>query len=167
MKHWLRLFGIAVLTFHGLLDSAQAVYANSNPMAYVDPPGLAPGDTFPSRDGAAQDAGAYARGLPSQFLEHGGWIYPQGGGYTYNLGRGAPAGMPRKKMAQLKDQCAATPTDAWHTHPDPGNPDPFANNFSDDDREFARNSGVPVYLKTPMGSTIVFDPITNSTRRLK
>ncbi len=141
-------------------------YVNGNPLMSVDPQGLAPGDIFGSRDAAARDAGNYARTLNPQFIEHGGWIYPKGKGYSYNLGKGTPGSMPNRTMRDLKDQCPTNPTDAWHTHPEPGDPNPRRNEFSPGDMQFSRDQGVPLYLKTPMGPTIVFNPTNGSVRTL-
>ncbi len=80
-------------------------YVGGNAMVGVDPMGLAPGDVFKTRDDAAVDAGDYARTLNPQFVEHGGWIFPKGDGYSYNLIKGNPGSVPRSKMNDLKQKC--------------------------------------------------------------
>jgi len=157
-------FGASLLI--GLQAGAHAVYVGGNPLMYVDPNGLKPGDTFPSRDAAAMDAGSYARTLNPQFVEYGGWIYGQGRGYSYNLGKGLPSSMPNKTMQTLKNQCPALPTDAWHTHPDPGDDSDALNSFSPEDKQFSKEQGVPLYLQTPMGPTLIYNPATGQTRKL-
>lgn len=119
---------------------------------------LAPGDIFPTQDAAAIDAGNYARGLPQQAIEYGGWIYHKGNGYSYNIAPGTPFTVPRETRENLRKQCPTPPTAAWHTHPDPGNQNPRQNDFSENDKEFALKEVVPLYLKTPMGQTLVYDP---------
>ncbi len=142
-------------------------YVEGNGLQYSDSFGLKPGDIFPSPDAAALDAGNHSRGLNPQFIEYGGWVYPDKGGYTYNLTKGNPSSMPRDKMERLRLECPSPPVSAWHTHPDPGNPDGNANSFSEGDKDFGRNYRVPVYLKTPMGQTLVYDPITGRVRPVK
>lgn len=111
-------------------------------------------------------AGVVQTFLNPQFVEYGGWIFPKGDGYSYNLIKGNPGSVPRSKMNDLKQKCPTTPTDAWHTHPDPGDPDSQVNDFSNGDRNFAREQGVPVYLKTPMGPTLVVSP-QGASRRVR
>lgn len=167
MKYLIRKLCVGVLLFMGVLSGANAVYVGGNPVSFVDPLGLKPGDKFPSPNAAAIDAGSYARTYPQQGIEYGGWIYKQGKGYSYNFTKGNPGGVPREKLDNLKQQCSGSTTDLWHTHPDPGNDNPMQNNFSQGDMDTAADYQVPVYLKTPLGDTLLYNPSTQSIVKIK
>lgn len=124
------------------------LYANANPVRFSDRTGLAPGDLFASDGDAAIDAGNFARTKPNQFIEYGGWIYPVGQCWTYNLGSGNHFGMPNELMERLRP---GNPTAAWHTHPlVDGRPD-----FSDGDKNWSAING-PLYLNTPTGENLLY-----------
>lgn len=61
----------------------------------------------------------------------------------------------------------STRVSAWHTHPNPGDTRPRMGEFSDGDKDFGGYYRVPVYLETPMGSTLVYDPAMGNIRRVR
>jgi hypothetical protein len=60
-------------------------YARNNPLAYLDPDGLNPGDVFRTPDEAAQDAFDYLKDRPGFPYEQEfcGVIHKKNGGYSY------------------------------------------------------------------------------------
>ncbi|TJZ63862.1 RHS repeat-associated core domain-containing protein [Chitiniphilus eburneus] len=143
-------------------DSNVYGYVGNDPENWVDASGLAPGDIFPSRDAAARDAGKFAKGFPMQRIEYGGWIFQVAGGYSYNFTKGTPLNVPREKLEALKKKCPSSPTDIWHVHPDDGNE--FQHELSQQDKAYAKEHGVPIYLITPNEKLIAYDPISKASR---
>jgi RHS repeat-associated protein len=138
-------------------------YVYNNPLIYVDPLGLAPGDLFLSPDAAAIDAGSYARGRDNQSIEYGGWIYPQDDCWTYNFQEGNSGGLDGERLENARPDNSRQ---IWHTHPNTGDPRQYRQeeNFSgnylgtrEGDRTTSRNADVGVYLNTPRGRNAYYD----------
>jgi hypothetical protein len=127
-----------------------------------------PGSIFPTPDQTAKNAVRYARTL-NQLVEHGGWIYPKDGGYTYNCTSGNPAVVPNEKLEELRKHIPS-PDSGWHVHT--YEKDPITDKFryphiSLGDKKSAAYYKVPVYLGSPNGKIYVYDPRTEKTRTLK
>jgi hypothetical protein len=101
-------------------------YVGGDPVNYIDPWGLKPGDKFATADAAAIDAVQY---VFSKFvkpdgqvlIEYGGWIYLENGQYSYTLVPGLPTQVPVKTLLNdkknLLDNKKCLIVASWHTHP--------------------------------------------------
>ncbi|MCP1106292.1 DUF4329 domain-containing protein [Serratia nevei] len=138
-------------------------YVDNNPLSYVDPEGLKPGDTFKNRD----DAGRRAikdinKTSISEGREYGGRICKnKDGTYTYT------APIPGTLDQTFVGSCPAGKKNAgdYHTHGanDPG----YDNeNFSSVDTRGNDAENVPGYLGTPGGKIKVYDPATGKVRTI-
>jgi len=142
-------------------------YVANYPLRWIDRSGLDPGDLFASADDAAIDAGVFGRRQPIKFIEYGGWIYPVGICWTYNITSGTKYEVPWPALLPIRPE---NPTAIWHTHPDVGDPG-RQNTFSGQGGERGDVStsnalGIPIYLNTPAGSNLVYDPAKGEEREV-
>lgn len=130
-------------------------YVGGNPMSYIDPYGLAPGDRYGTADKAGIQAirDINARSI-SEGLEYAGRIYRnRDGSYSYTTPiRG------QKKSADF-GQCPPGKTNAgqYHTHGS-ANPDFWDEKYSNSDMDWADKENVPSYLGTPSGNIGKYTP---------
>jgi len=131
-------------------------YVQNNPLKFVDPLGLAPGDIYPSEGSAGSSAIGDINSVSIAVgREFGGTVYPSGGGYTYT----APImlGGAGGSLNILSGSSAI-----YHTH---GSNDPGYdnNNFSPRDIQTSFETGLNMYLGTPDGGPVqFFSPISGS-----
>jgi hypothetical protein len=127
----------------------------------VDLWGLKPGDVFPTVDDAADDFGKEYNGRSIiNGIEYGTTIIQSGDGYTYlEPTTGTKDGITLPTPLGGPDAAVA----GHHTH---GNYDPqYKNNdFSEKDKETAREYDRSFYVATPDGSLKEYDPKTDSVR---
>lgn len=122
-------------------------YVANDPVNWVDPSGLKPGDQFPSMGEAAGDVLNYINPTSiSQNREYGGYIVknPNGSYSATNPLRGGPAGV---NIGPVPTGGSAS----YHTH---GGYDPRYDNenFSPADIWGDAMSGIPGFLGTPGGA---------------
>ncbi len=121
------------------------VYCSNNPVMFVDPLGLAPGDKFKSQDAAVQDW-AYNYAADSNYVsfESGSLIYMEedgNGGVNYIYTEpvwGEPHGVEIGQLAKIVPEDAVI-TSYVHNHPN--NP-----NFSPDDKQVALKNAMTAYV---------------------
>jgi RHS repeat-associated protein len=139
-------------------------YVNNDPVNWVDPWGLAPGDIFPTPTDAAADFGLGWNGISILNQEEWGTtIYENGGGFTY---------VEPETQHHTNDVEFPLPpggedyaVSAAHTH---GNHILDSNNFfSKHDMDLSITKGKESYISTPDGSLKVFDPITGEPRTIR
>jgi len=142
-------------------------YSDNNPVKYLDPSGLAPGDQFSTMLAAVTDFGkTYNDDSIRKNAEYGATVYTQtnAGGlvtYTYSVpNRGEEAAV----VPSLPPN-GQQPVGIVHTH---GAYSPYFQNneFSPSDMEVAKSLGVPIYVATPNGSLQGFYPNSNTTALL-
>jgi len=130
-------------------------YVAGNPINWVDPFGLKPGDKYPTQDKAATAALDDIINISiSQDLEYAGWIYKFNGGCEYSYTN------PRKGAAHSSHPGAkpSNATAVYHTHGAESGPKWADENFSKSDMNFARKHKVDIYLRTPSGKQLKFSP---------
>ena len=138
-------------------------YALGNPLKWIDPLGLNPGDVYGTPDAAAVDAGNYSRKNCRDGFECGGWVYQKDNGYAYNYIQGKK--YPNKITNDESSACRPdNPIAGWHKHPwyrdiplpDDGMP---VNHFSDNDMRWVDSyEKIPLYLSAPSGVDRVYEP---------
>jgi RHS repeat-associated protein len=130
-------------------------YVNNDPVNYLDPWGLKPGQVFPTVDAAAANFGSiYNNDSIINNREYGASIYRKGGGYAYTVPiKGEEASVLPSVLVFNR------PIAFLHTH---GGFDPRyeSNIFSSEDKKFSNLYGIPIYVATPNGSLLVYDPKT-------
>lgn len=133
-------------------------YSFLDPVNFIDPSGLAPGDSFGSEAGAGYDAIKYINAASIYHnQEFAGTIYRNGlGGYSYTVPRwGGAAGANPGPIS-------ANTTAIYHTHA--GYDPRYDNeNFSPTDTRFSTGRGLGSYLGTPFGSIQYQGPNGNTT----
>ena len=138
-------------------------YVGSNPLSFIDPVGLAPGDAFSSADAAAHDVLSYINPISIQNnSEYAGLIYPNPANRNYYafslINTGLEGGINNLSFSRGMEVVGD-----YHTHRDycdaNGNSvsrsrDVYrSDSFSRDDRAFSRgNPGMIRYLGTPSGN---------------
>ncbi len=129
----------------------------NDPVNFIDPLGLAPGDPYPTSHDAAHDAVSDVNPTSiSTSTEYAGMIYQNPDGtFSYtppNRGSndGANPGGPSSCPS------GTTPTDYYHTH---GSADPGYDNdnFSNADKDYGNHYNVDGYLGTPSGDLKHYD----------
>ncbi len=129
------------------------VYVRNNPLNWIDPWGLKPGDPYPSQDSTAEQAILDINPTSiQQHIEYAGMIYQNSTicSYSYtqpNKGTrdssnpGGPSSVPS----------GTTATAYYHTHG--GNDPGYDNeNFSTPDKNYANYYSIDGYLGTPSGA---------------
>ncbi|MDD4910182.1 MAG: DUF4329 domain-containing protein [Candidatus Omnitrophica bacterium] len=143
---------------HLFLATNLYLYCYNNPLIWIDPWGLKPGDPYPTEDAAGKDAvnDINPKSI-SEGREYGGWVYENPNG-TYSYTKpypGSKAGTslgPRPSGGRVVGD--------YHTH---GANDPGYNNenFSLQDIADNRRSGTTGYLGTPSGAVKKYEPSSN------
>jgi RHS repeat-associated protein len=129
-------------------------YVGNNPVNWIDPYGLAPGDKFPTKDQAAIDAMDYIMNTSARAdREYGGYLYQnKDNSFSYT----APVRGERREMDVSKFPCRPEGTDKagiYHTHP---GTDYNSTQFSADDSLAAISYG-DIYLGTKAGLVKVWN----------
>jgi RHS repeat-associated protein len=136
-------------------------YVRGNPVKYVDPFGLAPGDPYRTQHDAARAASRqYNMSSMMDNLEYGGMIYRNAdNSYSY-----MPATVGNAAEVEFSTTCPAntTPTAYYHTHAgyDRGY---NSEQFSSEDLDIAERLGVDAYVATP-NSNLKY--VSRSPRRI-
>ncbi len=149
------------------------VYCGNNPVNFVDPWGLDPGDIFSSADEAAIDAGKYLMKLTLDKIsvyydeETVGYIYAVEGGYTYkqveNINDDKSGGFSTNEILEPSDCVIHTHIDYGYeggendTFSTPGN---VNSNAPTSDIEGADNGNYVLYVATPTGVLKKYVPET-------
>ena len=140
-------------------------YSFQNPVNYIDPFGLNPGDIFKTRRDAAVDAIRYIQTTKNNWreVEYGGWVYKADDceeGYTYREPiEGVSGGVPG--FPPVMPEGAAN---AWfHTHNEPSGLQKLfgtdGESFSfPDDISISRYNKSDGYVGTPSGHIKKYDP---------
>ena len=96
-------------------------YANGNPLSYIDPIGLNPGDPFPTANAAAIDALVYLYPITfSTSTEYAGVIYKSGNSYyatTPEPGNSHLSAVFSPSQQGQYQNAGGTPVGMYHTHP--------------------------------------------------
>jgi len=150
-------------------------YANGDPVKFVDPLGLKPGDIYPSRDLAAINAIRDINPLSiSSNYEFGGFIYRyRDGTYSYT----PPVTQFDHLGVKLEPANVYVPWGTWiastyHTH---GAGDDIGDNpigpydFSLADKSIADNDGAlrPIYIGLPDGIIRIYQPVPGKDNLFK
>jgi RHS repeat-associated protein len=134
-------------------------YVNNDPVNWIDPWGLEPGEIFTTVSHAAYDfARLYNNDSIINNREYGASVYKKGHGYTYTVPNRGSNDKVIPSLPLLK-----LPVAILHTHAaydkDYGNGN---NSFSKDDIFGAKLFNIPSFLATPNGSLLVYFPSTDS-----
>lgn len=134
-------------------------YVMGNPTSFVDPMGLAPGDSFPSAEAAAIDALNYITSLPNYCDgEYGGWVYKEWslfGPATYTYDQPKFVGRTGGFMPNLP--VFHTTAAMYHNHP--YIPAADYDLYSPGDMLTADQLNIPSYLLDPTGPISRYTPV--------
>jgi RHS repeat-associated protein len=128
-------------------------YSVNDPINFIDPSGLGPGDIFPTINGAGADALSYTNPMSiAGNIEYAGSIFRLPGGYSYTAPN--PGTPDSSSVASCPNRVGT-----YHTH---GAYDPRYDNehFSPADYANAISRGLPSFLGTPNGGQFVLNPYT-------
>ncbi|OFZ18979.1 MAG: hypothetical protein A2X94_13605 [Bdellovibrionales bacterium GWB1_55_8] len=129
-------------------------YVGNSPLSYVDPFGLAPGDMYSTPQAAAEAAGRDYGGVSTSIsAEFGGQVYFQSPSGTYSY-MPPKIGEPGAGTVNPGPRTSGT-VGPYHTHY-PGLE--YSHTISPMDKGYANVNAVPVYLTTPDGRNMWFDP---------
>ena len=133
---------------HYRRESLDGIVVQNNPVNYVDPSGLAPGDSYPTpRDAGRQAIIDINPTSIKQGKEYGGVIYTKPNGSSSYT-----APVPGGQAGVIIPFNTSPPATGWyHTHGanDPG----YDNeNFSSADLNISNSRNIPGYLGTPSGA---------------
>ena len=131
-------------------------YVGNNAVNLWDPWGLAPGDCYPTRDAAAQDAMRDIYGPSTEKdREHGGELYRKpDGSFSYTKPR-----MGDQHSVAIRPKSPGY-EGYYHSHGAESGPKYDDEHFSKPDKQIAIDTGKPAYLVTPSGA------MKNTTRRI-
>lgn len=126
-------------------------YVGGNPLSYIDPWGLKPGDIYSSQEQAGIQAIKDINPTSiKQDHEYFGFVYKNGSGYSYT----SPLKTPTKDGGCVSCPNGTIANATYHTHG--GAKKPGYEYFSTEDLSTAAKSGLNSYLGTPSGSIQVF-----------
>ena len=138
-------------------------YVN-NPISWIDPLGLKPGDPYTTMDGAGTNAVTDINPTSiSTNTEHGGYVYKNPDGtYSYTAPvSGGPAGLTTLGPTPS----TGTVVGDYHTHA-AYDPNYDNENFSPTDKNGNKADNTTGYLGTPSGAVKKYDPTTGKTTTL-
>jgi hypothetical protein len=135
------------------------IIVQNNPVNWIDPFGLKPGDLFPTQDAAAIDAIDFTMKKSSrEDREYGGFIYNDSTGrFSYT----SPQHGDQRSMDVNTFKCPPAGTNKtaiYHTHPGSGYNVPY---FSTDDYLVSNIHRLDIYLGTESGLIKEWDPVSD------
>jgi len=145
-------------------------YASGNPALFLDPPGLAPGDPFGSKDEAATDWAFYYNGASiTENREYGSYLYFDEGNSSWTYTPAVTGAADSITADQWNSQGGPPPNTEGRIHSHAAY-DPALGEgneiFSGDDLQLAAEDNADHYLATPEGTLQKLDNKTQGIRQL-
>jgi len=145
-------------------------YASNNPCNLIDLDALRPGESYPTRDDAANQAlDDVTEQSIDECVEYGGWVYKLPNG-TWTYGKATTRNLPHHVDFPPRPARAAG---VYHTHGccDAGlgdevlsGLDPTRPDYEGTDAYWADQHKLPIYLGTPTGNRWRYDPDPSKPR---
>ena len=143
-------------------------YCRNNPVSYLDPSGLLPGDIFDTEEAAAQDFSNLYNPLGNEMeVEFGTTIYKDGEGFTYQIPVKGKDDKVKIERVSGKDETAYAhthPQNYWNLfifkiyHDNDG--------FSDEDKQISDDNSLNAYVSTHKGNLFQYLFTTKTTKTI-